>query len=81
MPLPSAVRDRFKKLNGVSFDELNEHPELLVAVFGKKNSDVRRPRSKIFRGRGYPFLGKKRVSAEESEEKILDILNNDWRNL
>lgn len=81
MPLPAAVRNRFQRINGVSFDELNAAPELLLAVFGGKKNGASSSRTKIFRGRGYPFIGKKRVSAEESERKILDILDNDWRRL
>lgn len=69
-------------MNGVSFEELNADPELLRTVFGRRNSADSSPaRAGIFRGRGYPFIGKKRVSAQESERKILDILDNDWRNL
>lgn len=82
MPLPLAVRERFKRINGVSFDDLNADPELLAAVFGrKKDADFNAARAKIFRGRGYPFIGKERVSAQKSEQRILDILDNDWRNL
>jgi len=67
------LKQKFLRVTGVSLDLLDEHPDRMKAIFAaSRNAASIRHRSAA--GRGYPFVDREGIDANEKDRENLEIL-------